>query len=91
VDLTQVPGVHTLTAQTSPGGDRPDFSRLRERGGVLRHGSDSVRINRVSGGKILSVKTRKVKNRAAAALRMAAQSLYRSQSYLGHYFSPDTR
>ncbi|MGH9453826.1 MAG: transposase, partial [Terriglobia bacterium] len=42
--------------------------------------------NRVSGGKVLSVKTRKVKNRAATALRMAAQSLYRSQSYLGHFF-----
>ena len=35
---------------------------------------------------MLSVKTRKVKNRAATALRIAAQSLYRSQSYLGHYF-----
>jgi transposase len=42
--------------------------------------------NRVSGGKVLSVKTRKVKNRAATALRMAAQSLHRSQSYLGHFY-----
>jgi transposase len=42
--------------------------------------------NRVSGGKELSVKTRKVKNRAATALRMAAQSLHRSQSYLGHFY-----
>jgi transposase len=40
----------------------------------------------VSGGKVLSVKTRKVKNRAATALRMAAQSLHRSQSYLGHFY-----
>src|ERR1700726_1150034 len=42
--------------------------------------------NRVSGGKVLSVKTRKVKNRAATALRLAAQPLHHSQSYLGHYF-----
>ena len=34
----------------------------------------------------MSVKTRKVKNRAATALRMAAQSLYRSQSSLGHFY-----
>src|ERR1700680_1711092 len=42
--------------------------------------------NRVSGGKVLSVKTRKVKNRAATALRLAAQSLHHSQSYLGHFY-----
>jgi hypothetical protein len=42
--------------------------------------------NRISGGKVLSVKTRKVKNRAATALRMAAQSLHRSQSFLGHFY-----
>jgi transposase len=42
--------------------------------------------NRVSVGKVLSVKTRKVKNRAATALRMAAQALHRSQSYLGHFY-----
>ena len=35
---------------------------------------------------MLSVKTRKVKNRAATALRMAAQALHRSQSYLGHFY-----
>jgi hypothetical protein len=37
-------------------------------------------------GKVLSVQTRKVKNRAATALRMAAQSLHHSQSYLGHFY-----
>lgn len=35
---------------------------------------------------MLSVKTRKVKNRAATALRMAAQSLHHSQSYLGQLY-----
>ena len=42
--------------------------------------------NRISGGKVLSVKTRRVKNRAATALRMAALSLHHSQSYLGHFY-----
>jgi hypothetical protein len=35
---------------------------------------------------VLSVKTRVVKNRVAMALRMASQSLHRSQSFLGDYY-----
>ena len=42
--------------------------------------------NRISGGQVLSVKTRHVKHRVAQALRLAAQSLPRSQSVLGVYF-----
>ena len=42
--------------------------------------------NRITGGKILSVKTRDVKSRAAAALRLGAQALWRSESYLGDCF-----
>jgi hypothetical protein len=42
--------------------------------------------NRITGGKIISVKTRAVKNRAAMALRLAAQSLGRSKDYLGECF-----
>src|SRR5205823_186753 len=38
-----------------------------------------------TGGKVQSSKTRKGKNRAASALRLAAWSLVRSQSYLGAY------
>ena len=39
--------------------------------------------NRKSGGKILKSGTRKVKNRAASALRQAARGLHKSKSYLG--------
>ena len=47
--------------------------------------------NRVSGGKVLSVKTRKVKNRAATALRMS-RSAASSQSILsGALLSPHAR
>jgi hypothetical protein len=38
-----------------------------------------------TGGKVQSSKTRKGKNRAAGALRLAAWSLVRSKSYLGAY------
>ena len=37
----------------------------------------------VSGGKVIRQKSRQSKNRVANALRMAAQSLSRSDSYLG--------
>jgi len=42
--------------------------------------------NRISGGKVLSVKTRHVKHRVAQALRMAALGLSRSRSTLGAFF-----
>src|SRR5436309_14910935 len=42
--------------------------------------------NNVSGGKILRAGTRRVKNRLAGALRMAAQSLQGSQSALGAFY-----
>jgi len=85
VDLTKVPGINVLTTQTLLAEIGPDFSRFAS-GPALTSWLGLCPDNRVSGGKVLSVKTREVKNRAATALRMAAQSLYRSQSYLGHYF-----
>ena len=42
--------------------------------------------NRITGGHIISVKTRDVKSRAALALRLAAQSLWRAKDYLGDCF-----
>ena len=39
--------------------------------------------NRISGGKVLSVRTRRVKNRAALALRMSAQAVQSSRTALG--------
>jgi transposase len=85
VDLTRIPGVQTLTAQTLFAEIGPDLSQFAN-AAAFTSWLGLCPDNRISGGKVLSVKTRKVKNRAATALRMAAQSLYRSQSYLGHYF-----
>lgn len=42
--------------------------------------------NKVSGGKILSSKTKPSDNRAAQALRMAAFALYRSKTSIGAFF-----
>jgi len=42
--------------------------------------------NRITGGKVKSSKTRKVKSRAADAFRLAAMSLTNSASALGGYF-----
>ena len=85
VDLTEVPGISGLTAHTlltEVGSDLSRFPNAAAFASWLGLCPD----NRISGGKILSVATRKVKNRVAIALRMAAQSLHRSQSYLGQYF-----
>jgi len=40
----------------------------------------------VSGGKVLYTCTRKVKNRAAIALRLGAHCLYHAQNYLGDFY-----
>jgi transposase len=42
--------------------------------------------NRITGGKVIRRGTRRVINRAATALRIAATTLLRSQSYLGAQF-----
>jgi transposase len=42
--------------------------------------------NRITGGKVLRRGTRHVINRAATALRIAATTLLRSQTYLGAQF-----
>jgi len=41
---------------------------------------------KISGGQVLSSRTRPTKNRAALALRMGAPGLHHSQSFLGDYF-----
>jgi hypothetical protein len=42
--------------------------------------------NRITGGRIYSVRTRDVKSRVAEALRLAAQSLHRAQNYFGDLY-----
>jgi transposase len=84
-DLTQVPGLHTATVHTlfaELGADLAPFPSGKHFASWLGLCPD----NRISGGKLLSVKTRHVKHRVAHALRLAAQSLARSRSALGAFF-----
>lgn len=85
VDLTEVPGLNALTAHTLLTEVGPDLSAFPNVG-AFASWMGLCPDNRVSGGKVLSSHTRKVNNRVARALRMAAQSLFRSQSWLGQYY-----
>jgi transposase len=85
VDLTQIPGINALTAHTLLAEVGPDLSRFATPS-AFASWLGLCPDNRISGGKVLSVKTRVVKNRVAMALRMASQSLHRSQSFLGDYY-----
>jgi hypothetical protein len=84
VDLTRIPGINVLTTQTLLAEIGPDLSQFPS-APEFTSWLGLCPDNRISGGKVLSVKTRKVKNRAATALRIAAQALHRSPSYLGHF------
>jgi transposase len=84
-DLSQVPGFQARTIYAifaELGSDLSKFPTVRHFVSWLGLCPD----NRISGGKILSVRTRKVKNRIALALRRAASSLLRSSSPLGDFF-----
>lgn len=83
-DLTAVPGFQTQTVRTIFSEIGCDLSRFRTAGHLvswlaLCPGNDK------SGGRVLRTRTRKVKSRLATALRLAAQSLERSDTFLGGF------
>ena len=84
-DLTQIDGISVLTAHvyfTEVGADLSKFPTSDNFCSWLAICPN----NKITGGKILSARTNKSTNRLALALRMAAQSLWNSKSYLGNYF-----
>ena len=85
VDLTEVPSINTLTVHSVLAEVGPDLSKFRS-AAAFASWLGLCPDNRISGGKVLSVRTRHVQNRAALALRVAAQTLHRNQSALGHYY-----
>src|SRR5262249_53305207 len=85
VDLTEVPGISSLTAHVLLTEVGPDLSRFPN-AAAFASWLGLCPDNRISGGKILSVRTRHVVSRLALALRLAPQSLDSSRSYLGDYF-----
>ena len=85
VDLTTIPGMGVLHVQAVVAEVGPDLSKFRS-AAAFSSWMGLCPDNDVSGGKILWTGTRKVKNSLAATLRMAAQSLQRSQSALGEFY-----
>ena len=84
-DLTLVPGLSALTVHTLVAEVGSDLSRFANAAAftswlALCPGSKK------SGGKVLSSKTRKTNSRLSVALRLAAQTLHRSHSYLGAFY-----
>jgi transposase len=82
VDLTRIDGIQVQTAQTV----------LSETGLDMTCWSDEHHFaswlgvcpnHRITGGRVLRRGTKRVFNRAATALRVAAQTLHRSKSYMG--------
>ena len=84
-DLTQVPGCQIARVSTVFAELGPDLSAFPT-GAHFASWLGLCPDNRISGGKVLSVRTRPVKHRVATALRLAAQSLARSHSVLGAFF-----
>jgi transposase len=82
VDLTRIDGIDVMVAQTVISEVGLDMSRWK----TEAHFASWLGLcpdNRISGDKVLSRGTRRVVNRAATALRMAAVTLMRSRTYLG--------
>jgi transposase len=84
VDLTAIEGIGVLTSLVLLTEVGPDVSRFPSE----KHFCSWLGLcpdNRISGGKVLSSRTRRVVNRASDALRMAASTLERSQTALGGF------
>ncbi|PWT82036.1 MAG: IS110 family transposase, partial [Blastocatellia bacterium] len=85
VDLTRIDGIDVSVAQTVISEVGLDMSRWEDE----HHFASWLGLcpdNRITGGKVIRRGTRRVVNRAATALRIAATTLLRSQSYLGAQF-----
>lgn len=85
IDFSRIDGIDSLTA----------FTVLSETGFTMdafpteHHYASWLGLcpnHAITGGKVKRRRTKSVMNRAANALRVAAQSLWRSQSYLGAFY-----
>lgn len=86
VDLASVPGFQTPTVLVLLCELGPEFA---EKFPSAKHFGSWLGLcpdNRITGGKIYSIKTRDVKSRVAEALRLAAQSLWQAQNYFGDLY-----
>ena len=85
VDLTRIDGLDVATALAVVSEVGSDMSKFPS----VKHFTSWLGLwpgTKISGGKVLSAKTKRVVNRAAQALRLAAAALRSSKSALGAYF-----
>jgi len=84
-DLTAIEGIGITTALVILTEVGPDLSRFPSE----KHFASWLGLcpdNRISGGKVLSSRTRRVVNRVSDALRIGATSLERSQTAMGAFY-----
>ncbi len=85
VDLTQIRGINAHTALKVVSEIGTDMSRWP----TAKHFTSWLALapgSKKSGGKVLSSRTKATKNRAAHALRLAANALQRSDTAVGAFF-----
>jgi transposase len=85
VDLSSIPGVSAgvISALVSELGTREQLLGSFRSAGAFASWLGLCPDNRVSGGKVLKAKTRKVPSRLARAMRLAAFGLQRSETEMG--------
>ena len=84
VDLTRIDGVDGFTALKVTSEVGTDMTKWPS----AKHFASWLGLspnNRITGGRVISSKTKPSANRAAAALRLAANALHRSDSALGAF------
>jgi transposase len=84
VDLTRLPGLSTLAVEVIISETGLDMSCWKSE----KHFCSWLKLcpdNRISGGKVLSSRPRKTKNRAAAMFRLAAQGAMQSKTAIGAF------
>lgn len=85
VDLTRIEGIDVSTALTMIAEVGPDLSRFK----TVKHFASWLGLcpgTKISGGKVLSGASKRIANRLAQALRIAAVAAGKSHSALGAYY-----
>ena len=85
VDLTRIDGLGLTVVQTILSEIGPDMARFAS----VKHFCSWLGLcpgTKISGGKVLSAKTKRSANRVRQALKLAAQSLSHSDSALGAFY-----
>ena len=80
-----VPGISAIIAQTILCEAGTDVSGFRN-ASAFASWLGLCPEKKISGGKVLFTKSRRVRSRVATALRMGAQSLHHAKDYLGEFF-----